>query len=192
MREIRRMTFDVKTSKKEIENECNKIAERSSDYGGGLPGKIRWIDSKVFKDREEAVDYIDRTSGNYEQIAVKFLEFDGKIEPSSKMISLKARFDAELDKQEEYSKKHSVKTFKAAHIGCPNCGSKLNRELLKNEKCPLCNTDLRSKTTLEALAKYVANANAIQAQYKEEEIKNKERYLKKAKEKWLVKIEYHC
>lgn len=190
MSEIRRLTFDVKTSKKEIEKNCNDIAVRCGEYHGKLNGKINWYDNRLFKNINEAHNFIDNVAGNYDQVAVKYLQYPNNLEPSKKMISLKERFDAELDKQEEYAKKHSVKTFKASYVGCPKCGSKLNKDLLKSEKCPLCNTDLRSKTTLETLAKYTANANYLQKQYKEEEKKNQEKYIKKAVEKWLVRIEF--
>ena len=191
MYEVRILTFDGKMSKDKIEKECNSIAKARNEYGAGLPCKIQWLD-KIFDTKKEACDYIEKIDRDCVQLAVKFLEYPDNIEPSKKMLSLKERYEKEIAKACDYTEKHSIKTFKAALVGCPNCGSKLNKDFVVGEKCPLCKTDLRSKTTLETLAKYKQNAEELQKQYQEEEKKNKLKYKKKAKEMWLVKIDYHC
>jgi transcription initiation factor IIE alpha subunit len=80
-----------------------------------------------------------------------------------------------------------VKNQKAAYIGCPNCGSKLNKERLRSEYCPLCNGDLRAVSTLERIESYKKRIADYEAKIKEERLKRKN----KAEIKWLVKFEYH-
>ncbi len=87
---------------------------------------------------------------------------------------LQKRLDAEKKKLEEYTKAHSVVSFKSAFIGCPECGSKLAREYLKRmktERCPLCETDLRGKTTLETISRYKTNINTLTKELSEEQKK---------------------
>ena len=62
--------------------------------------------------------------------------------------------EAEKRKYEEYEREHSVLAFKAAYVSCTKCGSKLNREYLKSDTCPICRTDMRSDTTQSILARY--------------------------------------
>ena len=88
----------------------------------------------------------------------------------------------------EYIKEHSVKNFQAKHIGCLKCGSKLNKDFLNYDKCPLCGTDLRSKTTLEKIKWFDEKIKDYQNRIETEKRKQKS----KAKIKWLIKYEYHC
>ena len=89
--------------------------------------------------------------------------------------------------RQKYRQEHSVHIFKAKYVGCEGCGSKLNKEHLVGEKCPLCRTDLRSKTTIEKLEWYDTKERQIISKIESE----KEKQSKKAKVKWLIKIEYH-
>lgn len=87
----------------------------------------------------------------------------------------------------EYMHQHSVSALKASYIGCPKCGSKLAKEYLSGEYCPLCRTDLRSKTKQETLAKYQEKSKAIIKAIQAEEEKQR----RNRKVRWLIKYEYH-
>lgn len=188
--EIRYLDFRENASKTVIESEANKIAKRDGDYHSGLNSPIRWID-RVCANREEAVEYIkSHDTGWYDQLAVKFREYP-KLEPSKTLVALRTRLDNEKSKKIAYEKAHSVSSFKAEFVGCPKCGSKLKRELLKSESCPLCREELRSKTTMETLARYESNIRDLNKQINAEERKLEEKNIKKSAIKWLVKIEYH-
>ena len=78
-----------------------------------------------------------------------------------------------------------MKNRKSEYIGCPKCGSKLFREYLKAEFCPLCRTDLRSQTTLEALANFDKRREKVQDQLEAEKEKQN------GEVRWLIKYEYH-
>lgn len=184
---LSKLSFPEKTSKAIMVAECEEKARRE---GGQLHDPIRWID-RVFDDYDQASDYIDRIdSGHYDQIAVKYRSYD-KIAPSATLTNLEQRRDAEIQKRIDYAKKHSVSTFKADYVGCPSCGSRLKRELLSGEYCPLCRTDLRGKTTLDTLAKYSQNIEDLKKKISAEQKKLEAKNIKNSKINWLVKIEFH-
>ena len=189
---IHHRVYDENVNKKDVQAYWDKYASMEDWQEGcsGLVRDIRWIDH-ICKDREEAEAYIESHDRKwYDQLAVKFREYPS-IEPSKTLLSLRQRRSAESLKYQEYAKSHSVSTFKAEYIGCPSCGSKLKRTLLKSESCPLCRAELRSKTTIETLDRYSKNITELDKQIITEEKKLDEKNIKKAKIKWLVKIEYH-
>lgn len=182
--------YDVNTDKRVIDSEMNDRAIEDGDYHSGLNKSIRWIDY-ICEDREKAYEYIEsHDKGWYDQLAVKYRVYP-KIEPTKALLTLKERLQKEREKRCSYEKAHSISTFKIEYIGCPHCGSKLKRTLLRGNSCPLCNTELRSKTTMETLQRYENNIKHICQQIKEEERKINQKNLKSSKIKWLVKIEYH-
>ena len=190
--EIRYFDYPENVNRAAVQKEMDALAARNGWEEGvrGLASPIVWHD-RVCLDEDEARKFIDnRDTGWYCQLAVKYRVFP-KLEPTKTLLSLRARLDAERDKYNKYLSDHSVSKLKAEYVGCPECGSKLKRELLRAEKCPLCRKDLRSKTTLDTLARYSANIDNLHAEIKAEEKKMKEKEQKKSTIKWLVKVEYH-
>lgn len=180
-------------NKKAFEADINDYVRQHTrgEGGHGLDSPIRWIDH-VCDNREDAMEYIrSHDRGWYDQLAVKYYDYP-KLEPSKTMLGLQERLKAEYEKRAAYAAAHAVSTFKAEYIGCPECGSKLKRTLLKgSNRCPLCGTELRSKTTMETLQRYDANIKDLQARIKDEERKMQEKMRKQAKVMWLIKTEYH-
>lgn len=190
--EIRHAVYPEDVNKKRVEQEWNERVRHIcwEEGSGGLNRPIRWLDH-ICKDQEEAEAYIkSHDRGCYDQLAVKFREYP-KVEPSKTLENLRKRRAAEAQKLSAYAKAHSVSSFKAEFIGCPNCGSKLKRELLRSEGCPLCRAELRSKTTIDTLSRYSWNICELDKQIRAEEKKLQEKIVKKSKIMWLVKIEYH-
>lgn len=149
---------------------------------------VRMPTDEVFDTYEEAEAYICKIDrGDYDGIAVKYLDFTG-VEDSNKIKELRARIADTVQKQKEYIAAHSVKLQKAAYIGCHSCGSKLNKERLRGERCPLCDTDLRAVSTLERIGSFKKRIDEYDKKIVQERLKQK----KKAKIQWLVKFEYHC
>lgn len=87
---------------------------------------------------------------------------------SKKMKDIRERIEEEQRKYEEYGKKHSVLTFKAAYVSCPKCMSKLNKEYLKTDKCPVCRSDMRSDTTKATLERYQKKIASLKKEYEEQ------------------------
>lgn len=195
---IEHRDYSIKTSKQAIFAEINSYVEHVTwAEGGSGIDRIRWLETKVCTNYDEALEYLEsHDKGWYDCLAVQYKKYpDTKLEPSKKMTDLAQKINAERVKSADYEKAHSVKTFKADFVGCSSCGSKLKRELLQTEKCPLCKTDLRGKTTLETLAKYKAKIEEM-IDMQETERKNQQAAYEKKQEKnaeirWLVKFEYH-
>ena len=67
-------------------------------------------------------------------------------------IALEKRIATLKEKRQQYIEKNHVMTSRTSeYIGCSCCGSKLKRELLKSDFCPLCKADLRSNTIQETI-----------------------------------------
>ena len=190
MHEIRYFKYDEDTNKKEIENEMYDISIKYSDYGGKINRRIRWLDN-ICEDEESAYKYIESfDNGYYDQLAVRFRVYPN-CEPTKTLFSLKERKQKEIVKRNDYEKAHSIASFKVEYVGCSKCGSKLKRTLIRENSCPLCKAELRSKTTLETIKRYENNIDRLEQQIKEEQKKTNKKNIKKSKVKWLVKIEYH-
>jgi hypothetical protein len=179
-------------NKKAFEADINDYVRQHTlgEGGHGLDSPIRWIDH-ICDNYEDALEYIrSHDRGWYDQLAVKYYDYP-KLEPTKTMITLQERLKAEREKRVSYAAAHAVSTFKAEYIGCPECGSKLKRTLLKGNSCPLCHAEMRSKTTMETLQRYDANCEELSKKIKEEERKMQEKMRKQAKVVWLIKTEYH-
>lgn len=72
MHSIDYLTFTSRKVPKTIQKECDKIAERYGDCGGGLYKPVRFMDI-VKKNYQEAYDWIQlNDSGWYDNLAVKY------------------------------------------------------------------------------------------------------------------------
>lgn len=164
------------------------IAEHAEQDGDGYSSRFTWHDEippyENYEKAEEAIRMLDR--GWYDDHAVRFYDYS-KATKTAKMAQYEAKIDDLLKAEREYREKHSINTLQAKYIGCPKCGSRLNKAYIPGECCPLCRTDLRSKTTQEKIAWYGQKMKEINGRIYAEKQKQK----KKAVVKWLIKYEYH-
>lgn len=176
-------TEKEKCNRKGIEADIAACARRNGD---GWLGPMHWHDEvKPLRNYEEAQRWITaHDKGWYDDHAVRYYDYEN-VKPTKKMGELSQKIRALWDAKEAYAKEHSVKNRKSEYIGCPKCGSKLFREYLKAEFCPLCRTDLRSQTTLEALANFDKRREKVQDQLEAEKEKQN------GEVRWLIKYEYH-
>ena len=69
------VTFGCRTQPKAIQRECDRIAKYRSDCGSTLYKPVRFFGQKVFKDWNEATDWIElNDAGWYDNLAVKYKE----------------------------------------------------------------------------------------------------------------------
>ena len=96
------------------------------------------------------------------------------------MTTLRNRIDNEAMKREKYIDAHSILSSdrKSKFVSCQSCGSRLNRTLLKKEKCPVCGADLRSRTTIETIDRYNGNIKRWTKEYRELDKKHYEQQMK--------------
>jgi hypothetical protein len=165
-----------------------EIQRQARRDGDGYSSSMTWHDKvPPLESQEKAGEFIrNKDNGWYDDHAVRFLDYSNA-KPTKKFDELKAKVEQLVADEKAYADAHSVHSFKAMHIGCPCCGSKLNKDFLTGERCPLCRTDLRAKTTIDKLAWYKAKRTELNEKIEAERRKQKD----KAVVKWLVKYEYH-
>lgn len=175
------------------QEKCNRalvmaaIMERAEKDGdSGYYGPMHWHDEvPPLKNYDEAEKWIQQhDKGWYDDHAVRYYDYS-RLKDTKRITELRTKQHELWDKQQKYEKEHSVKNLKAALITCPNCGSKLSRAHLRGEKCPLCGTDLRSKTTLDTIANYEKRRTECGVNIMKEQMKGK------GEVRWLIKYEYH-
>jgi len=197
--EIQYFDYSITTDKKRIETELNDYARHATwqEGGSGLYSSIRWID-KIFETYSEAQQYIDRNDrGDYDQLAVKYKEY-GSVDKTklTKYNELSAKCKEAYDKVNKLENTNHFKEVKAAYIGCPHCGSKINREIyttkwtaVKPNYCPVCRESMLKDTMLKQIESAKEKHKKLQEQAKAEYEKQQKK--NKPTERWLVKIEYH-
>lgn len=164
----------------------NEICEIAMSEGDGYSGPMHWHDEVApLKNYGAAMDWIEsHDNGWYDDHAVRYYDYrGGRI--TAKIRELQDKSAALAIKIKDYEEAHSVRKFKAVFVGCPHCGSKLAREWLRSDFCPLCRADLRSKTTLDTLGGYREKQKDIADKIKAEQEKQK------GEVRWLVKYEFH-
>jgi hypothetical protein len=152
----------------------------------GLGHPIRWLESvgicASYDEAEKCIRDHDRKW--YDQLAVRYYE-PARGFSDKKSEELKAKVKATYD---AYRAKDCIwaKGLKAEYVVCRNCGSRLKREYIKSNRCPVCSGDLRPDSTLEAV-------KAAEQRWKKAQAASNSYICDHAKKavKWLVKIEYH-
>lgn len=190
MHNIERYTYPENCNKKKVESELSThVAHQTYQEGGhGLDSPIRWLNMEPLPDYDAAVAAIEsHDRGWYDQLAVRYRELPKNVS-NKKIEELKNKAAEVYQTLMQLDKKVAVKDFKAQLVTCKKCGSKLNKDFLNSNFCPLCRTDMRSDTTQKRLA-------ALRQKHQEllDAIRTEKAALaaKKGEVKWLVKIEYH-
>lgn len=183
--QIHYMTCEENVNRTKV---LNDIQDRARRDGDGYSSYVRWHDNvspcDSYEDAKKFID--DRDRGDYDDHAVRYYDYS-QLPETAKEKKFKDQIQELRIAKAEWIRSHSVKTQKAQYIGCPTCGSKLNKDRLRGESCPLCNTDLRSRYILEKIEWYDHKINLCYDAIAEERKKQK----KKARVMWLVKYEFH-
>lgn len=135
----------------------------------------------IFDSEEEASSFLKKMYSDWARrcnVIVTFRD-TSQAEETKRLLNLQERLEREKQKLRDYTEKSDCKNFKAKLITCSGCGSKINKKYITGGECPLCRTDLRSKTVIETTERYLVNINNISSEI------NKE--LKKQEEKFPIK-----
>lgn len=190
--EVLHYTYDVKESKEHIESKANEDAIYASDSRSELVKHIRFLEYEIYSDLEKAHEAIKKEDdGWYDQLAVQYYSYEKRSETKS-IQNLRARIEKAKEDLVDYKKKNSVKNRKSEFIGCSECGSKINKNYVKDfrwNECPLCSHDLSSKTLANAVLNKEEKIKEMRSKLNED-IKANDKKGKKSV-KWLVKTEYH-
>ena len=144
-----------------------------------------------FESREEALKYLHSDEGmeyyRSKNFGVRYYSTQNK-KKTKKMQDLEQRISATEEKMAKYIAEHSISTFKAEFIGCPECKSKIAKKFIPNtNKCPLCGTDLRSETTIKTLSGYRQKIKELNKLLEAEIKKNQ----KKGEVYWLISAQLY-
>lgn len=182
-------TYDEKKKKSEILDELSTYVSHATwQEGGHGISKIRWYDSEVLPDYAAAEEFLDNhDKGWYDQLAVRYKEKDTNY-TTKKLTEMKSRCSALYKQYHTFANKVVASDFKSQFIGCKYCNSKINKDYLKTNYCPVCQHDMRSETNLKKIAAMKQKLKELESQIRLEEQKMAQKH---GKVKWLVKIEYH-
>lgn len=111
--------------------------------------------NKIFACREDAEFIIDKYSAAWSRRYNVYLPFYdvSKVKTTAAEKKLRERIDELTESLREYVKVHSVKNLKAELITCRGCKSKIRKDYLDREICPVCKEDLRAEYIIETIDK---------------------------------------
>lgn len=181
------IVVDENTSKEDVLFAIREeVAHEDWQEGGAYHERLTWHDNKVYADYDEAREAIEcLDNGWYDDHAVLFRECGNLENATTRRLEKQIREHRE--KMDSYIDANHVTGRKSALIGCSGCGSKISREHLRSDRCPVCGTDLRSETVLSRIEGYRAKI----AEWEHKIAEEKKKLGAKAPVKWLVKYEYH-
>lgn len=195
---ISMLTFPAEMKRDRIQAECdmwaNDTYDRREDGGrcGGLGSKINFKD-RLFDDYDAAYEYLEGTTDDYRQIAVKYLVYP-PMKPSKTAEDLDRRITEYRKRINALDAPH-YKGVKQATVKCKCCGSSLATKFCGDtyrNNCPVCRADLRPQSTLDKIANYKATVKDLEKKLKAEVDKQNMKNRKSAKVHWMVCCEVHC
>lgn len=193
------INYDIVNTKKEILSKAHELAfyqvDRREDSTASYNDHHMTIhDDIICSSYDKAIEKVDQlTRQSYDDHAVRFYD-TSNLKASAAMERIVERIKKQNEDLKNYDENNYICNRKSKFITCPNCESKLSNEFLKrriafakDNICPLCRTDMRSKTIQNRIEKYHFDIEKLRKQYKELDEK---RYLK-APIHWLLKVDIH-
>lgn len=188
--EIAHYDYDENIDKKEVESNLNLNAcIRGAEEGvSGLYNPITWHDDLVFESRGKAWEYIDSIDTNSrKQIAVKYKELIPNEHESDTLIQKKKELSKLIKEWLELDDNHYFKKHDAPDkIECSKCGSTINKDYIKMNRCPACSSDLRPKAFIEKVNNLRERSKILGGEVDNMIKQESANY----EIKWLVKVEY--
>lgn len=186
MHQMEVVSYKLTVNKDKVFKDLNRDAKRNSDYGDGI-APIQWKE-RIFESYDDAYEYImDNWFGDYESVAYKYRDIDS-LKKSKKAIELEERIIETRKQYDSLNSKIHYKDIQAKYVTCKECGSKINKDYLRSNRCPICNKEMRPETVLNKLESLTCMIEKLKSDLKVEKMKR----IDKAPIKWLVKYEYHC
>ncbi len=147
-------------SKSELSYAKNEIKEEIKRYGNieeypDLGNDILPIVSietvcKSLEEAEELADSLD-WKGKY-SLLIPYKDVGDEDIWTIKVNTIYLNIYHEENNLEKYIKRtKGCRNHKSKFVGCPRCGSRLNRKSINNDKCPLCGQDISSSTVKKQL-----------------------------------------
>ena len=170
-----------------LKSEQAEIAERSGFE------TIELRSDTLFGSREEAEGVVEAACAAGEPCAVRFKHVDlDALAPTVTMDQIADRIRRMGEQRDKFEAEHSIHVLAAKLITCTKCDSRIAKDWVEGELCPVCGNDLRSAYIPEQIATYEAKM----AELREEHAQARDRQVKRAMAKgelnarvtWLVPI----
>ncbi len=176
-----------KEARKAIQAKWDRIAavEGRREGASGLGMDIKWLEGvPLFEGEEAAEEYMLRLHDK-QCVAVRFR----KDAPMSKEMreAIQARNDARMKYGQLNGAIHYA-NVKAQFVSCKKCGSRLAREYLHSNFCPMCRADMRPESVQAAIKR--ADAAVKKAEKRVTEAQKKANR-KSGEVMWCLQIFYH-
>lgn len=175
------------------------VAERITRYiGNQAQPRIAWVEDKVYTSKAEAerqlaqepfapyAGYdVNSTGAPSKEVQCKAVLYrnSAALMKNAQYKELVDKRTALIDSLFHYELEHDARRGVADYIGCKACGSKLRRNLLKGQVCPLCGGDLRSATAKIEIARRKAKINQLTQEMREINQAQAPLY-------WLIRFQY--
>lgn len=191
MHEIRHLTYDGKLDFKTIMKYADEEYYNGCEYHNHLDSLRQINKNGVYNSYDDAREAIEKADDNwYDQIACKYYHYPNLVY-SKKYLGIEERLKEWNKKLYTLQDTIHYKNVKASFISCPKCNSKINKEFIRSNFCPVCRNDMRPKTTLDTIKRYEEIILNLRIDLNNELRHLQEKQRKNAKIMWLVKIEYH-
>ena len=174
-------------AKNEIKEEIKRYGniEEYPDLGNDiLPIVSIETVCKSLEEAEELADSLD-WKGKY-SLLIPYKDVGDEDIWTIKVNTIYLNIYHEENNLEKYIKRtKGCRNHKSKFVGCPRCGSRLNRKSINNDKCPLCGQDISSSTVKKTIKRYKNNIKEMEKELRKE----KEKLSYKAKTKYLFLYE---
>lgn len=115
------------------------------------------------------------------QSYIPFLDTDS-LPNNKRLLTLEKRLQDETSKRNAYYNAHNVQNLQAKYISCKRCGSKVNKDYIHNNSCPVCHNNMLSDTVQKRLDAFNARIDGLKASI----VAEKERRAAKAPTRYLI------
>ena len=174
---------ELSYAKREIKRNIRRYGniEEYPDLGNGILPIIS-IETvcKSFEEAEELADSLNWKGKN--SLLIPYKDVGDRDIWTIEVNTVYLNIYHEKNNLEKYIKRtKGCRNHKSKFVGCPRCGSRLNRKSISNDKCPLCGQDISSSTVKKTIKRYKNNIKEMEKELREE----KEKLSYKAKTKYL-------
>lgn len=168
--------------------------EGSTNYHGNLT----IVEDKILGSYGAAYNYLyQEFNERYHDGAVRYKDYSNVIKPQY-LIEKEERYKTLTKELEEMKFANHFVSHSSKFISCPECKSKINSEYIKQvvvaykvNRCPVCNADMRPKSTLTQISKKENTLKDFRESLKTAERKFQEKQKSQAEIRWAVKVSVH-
>lgn len=147
-------------------------------------------DDTLFLSQAEAEAAVENLGGTA-AVRFKHVALD-QLQPTVTMDQIADRIRRMGEQRDKFEAEHSIHVLTAKLVTCTKCESKIAKDFVDGEMCPVCGNDLRSPYIPAQIATYEDKMAELRAEYDEARDRQVKRALAKgeveARVMWLVPL----